>query len=281
MVMLVEMAIGDAYGAGFEYVPEKIVRSENNLRGYRQHQKHKTLKPGHYTDDTQMAIAITEQLLYSGWSRMTLAHRFVTTFKRDERPGYSGQFYAFLKSVSDGDEFLAKIKPNSNKSGGAMRAPPLGFCKDAEEMYQLADLQASLTHDTEDGKAAARASAFLAHYCIYKVGPVAEALDYLCMAFPGKIREWKGKVGAPGLESVSAAITAVSRNVRLSALLKDCVSFTGDVDTVAAIALAAASCSDEYEKDLPQVLIDGLERGTYGYDFLVNLDRQLLEYAQS
>ncbi len=71
-------------------------------------------------------------------------------------------------------------------------------------------------------------------------------------------------------------ITAVQRNSSLSALLKDCIAFTGDVDTVATIALAAASHSHEYAKDLPTILIETLENGQYGRDYIQELDDQLL-----
>jgi ADP-ribosyl-[dinitrogen reductase] hydrolase len=70
----------------------------------------------------------------------------------------------------------------------------------------------------------------------------------------------------------------VVRNDRLSDLLKDCVAFTGDVDTVATIALAAASCSPEYEQDLPADLLGTLENGPYGRDYLAALDRRLFEH---
>jgi hypothetical protein len=53
--------------------------------------------------------------------------------------------------------------------------------------------------------------------------------------------------------------------------------FTGDVDTVAAIALGAASCSSEYEQDLPTNLINNLEQGQYGREYLIDLDRKLME----
>ena len=43
--MLLETAVGDAYGAGFEYVPDEIVRNHNDLSGYMQHQKYKDLRP--------------------------------------------------------------------------------------------------------------------------------------------------------------------------------------------------------------------------------------------
>ena len=60
--MLVELAIGDAYGAGFEYASPQIVYSNNNLRAYIPHPKHPII-PGHYTDDTQMSIAIAEAII--------------------------------------------------------------------------------------------------------------------------------------------------------------------------------------------------------------------------
>jgi hypothetical protein len=53
------------------------------------------------------------------------------------------------------------------------------------------------------------------------------------------------------------------------------VSYTGDVDTVAAIALAAGSCSREVSQDLPEVLTEGLENGKYGREYLIELDRRL------
>jgi len=59
-------------------------------------------------------------------------------------------------------------------------------------------------------------------------------------------------------------------------LLRRCVAFTGDVDTVATIALAAGSCSIEVEQNLPTQLIEGLENGAYGRDYLRTLNDRLL-----
>ena len=58
-------------------------------------------------------------------------------------------------------------------------------------------------------------------------------------------------------------------------MLKDAVSFTGDVDTVSAIAISCASQSIEIEQDLPKSLFDGLENNTYGRDYLIFLDEKL------
>ncbi len=79
--------------------------------------------------------------------------------------------------------------------------------------------------------------------------------------------------------SVRAAITAVVRNRSLESLLIDCISFTGDVNTVATIAMAAASCSREYARDLPENLLLMLENGPFGRDYLAELDARLMTLA--
>ena len=60
--MLLELAVGDAYGAGFEYVNKQLITQFNNLGRYVKHPRHST-RPGNYTDDTQMTLAIAEAIL--------------------------------------------------------------------------------------------------------------------------------------------------------------------------------------------------------------------------
>lgn len=76
--------------------------------------------------------------------------------------------------------------------------------------------------------------------------------------------------------SVRAAITALAESDRMSDLLCRCVDFTGDVDTVAAVACGAAAHCAEIEQDLPEVLLRELEDGPYGKDYLIELDARLL-----
>ena len=277
--MLVELAVGDAYGAGFEYSSGLTVRLHNSARYYVRHPKH-NIPPGCYTDDTQMTLAIVE-LLLSGqrWTPENLAERFVEVFWRDPRKGYAGKFYEFLKTVRSGEEFLARVQPTSDKSGAAMRATPLGVLRTIGEVVEKCRVQAAVTHNTTDGINAALAAALMTHYFLYNLGPKEQLPDFLQGQVEGQwISPWFGKVEGKGWMSVRAAITAVVRNVRLSDLLKDCVEFTGDVDTVATIALAAASCSPEYEQDLPASLVLELENGAYGREYLAALDQRLFEH---
>ena len=49
--MLVEGAVADAYGAGFENLPLEMVTPFNDLSGYRGNSKYKS-RSGRYTDDS-------------------------------------------------------------------------------------------------------------------------------------------------------------------------------------------------------------------------------------
>jgi hypothetical protein len=40
--------------------------------------------------------------------------------------------------------------------------------------------------------------------------------------------------------------------------------------------MGPASFCKEIKQDIPQCLIDGLENGTYGKDYIIELDKQLL-----
>ncbi|GAB4426860.1 MAG: hypothetical protein Fur0044_24850 [Anaerolineae bacterium] len=277
--MLLELAVGDAYGMGFEYAPVEFVHTHNDLSAYVRHPHH-NIQPGHYTDDTQMSLAIAEAIVSGqAWIAQLLADNFVKAFKRDPREGYAGKFYSFLNRLQDGAQLLSEIKPASDKSGAAMRACPIGVFPTVNEVIEKCTLQAKITHDTPDGIAAANAAALMTHYFLYRCGPKAQLGHFLETYVPGHpwSEPWQGQVGSQGLMSVRAAVSAIIRHDCLSDILKAAVAFTGDVDTVAAIALGAASCCQEVAQDLPPHLFNNLERGPYGYDYLLELDHQLLQ----
>lgn len=296
--MLLEIAIGDAYGAGFEFVGSNFIDTHNNLQ-YTAHPKissfnagkfrrdNEVIHPreigGRYTDDTQMSIAVAEVIVENRlWTKEVLADSFVRAFKRDQRTGYARGFYQFLCDIRDGQDFLEKIRPNSDKSGSAMRAAPVGIFPTADQVIKACTLQASLTHDTVNGIAAANAAALMAHYFIYEVGPKSQLGFFIEKYVPGDwCMQWKGFVSVKGIECVRAAITAVVESEKLSEVLRRCISFGGDVDTVAAIAMGPASCCKELEQDIPANLVDGLENGPFGREYIINLDKKLMALAES
>jgi ADP-ribosylglycohydrolase len=161
-----------------------------------------------------------------------------------------------------------------------MRAGPLGVLPTIGSVLDYCRVQAALTHNTPDGIGAAQAAALMTHSFLYDLGPKARLGEFLEGMVPGQWSvPWYGTVKSKGWMSVRAAVTAVQRNVSLAELLLDCVAFTGDVDTVAAVALAAASCSRQYRHDLPAALLAGLENGPFGKDYLAELDERLLALA--
>lgn len=280
--MLLELAIGDAYGAAFEYVSRRMVREQNDLARYYAHPRH-AIGRGYYTDDTQMSLAVAEALLDDrAWSAELLAEHFVRAFKRDPREGYAGGFFQFLCDVADHEQFLRDIRPESDKSGAAMRTCPIGVLPTIEQVTDRCRLQAAITHNTPGGINAAVAAALATHYCVYGLGRKCDLQTFVADHVDGDwTTPWKGKVGAKGWMSVRAAFTAISEHDSLSGLLKACIDFEGDVDTVATIALGIASCSSEVENDLPVHLIDGLENDEYGRDYIVALDERLMGLAEA
>lgn len=273
--MIIELAIGDAYGAGFEYVDRDIIQNYNNLE-YRQHPTHMGTKPGMYTDDTQMSLAVAELITEnSEWTNLEIASKFLEVFKRDKREGYASGFYHFLKKTQNGQEFLDNINPVSEKSGAAMRAPVLGVYQDKQEVLEKAEIQAAITHNTKDGINAAKAAAMITHYFLWEGGKKKDLAKYIKSNVKGDwLSKWTGKVRSKGWMSVRAAIQETDY---MSDLLKYCIAYTGDVDTVAAIALAGGSVCKEMKKDLPSWLYSKLEDGDYGRGYIENLDKQLYE----
>jgi ADP-ribosylglycohydrolase len=275
--MLLEIAIADAYGVGFEYRPQKFVRENNHLDRYYPHEKYASLN-GCYSDDTQMSLGIAELMLKNDpWEGQIIADYFVETFQRDPRDGYLKKFHAVLSASSDGKDLLSKLVPTSDRSGAAMRSGIIGLYSNTENVVRKTLSQARLTHNTKAGKAAAVAAALLTHYFVYQKGGKADVGSYVSevLASSKWSEDWSGEVGEKGWMSVRAAITAIKQSSSQSELLKACIAFTGDVDTVAAIAFSAAYFCREIERDLPDWMYEDLENGKYGRDYLISVDKRL------
>ena len=102
--MMLELAIGDAYGAGFEFRNRAYVKAFNRVDHYGR-QPLSINRSGRYTDDTQMSIAIAEVLVAGdAWTPQVVADSFVRAFKRDPRVGYAPRFHRFLEGVRDGED---------------------------------------------------------------------------------------------------------------------------------------------------------------------------------
>lgn len=285
--MLVEAAIADSYGGQFEWGPSQEEIAQHNDLHYKMIQPG-LIKPGCYTDDTQMMLALAEALLENDpWTRESIADRFVQCFNRDQRRGYTAPFFQILINTKTGRELLTKIHGNSNKCGAAMRSAVLGFIKDLKELKEKCNIQASVTHNTPEGRGSALWVALFAHYWRYVDRGFEYSLEWmidqvkdddeLMGQFVMYGEDWPPgkKASTFGWDCVRAAKTAMYENAKLANILKQAVSYGGDTDTVACIALAMASQCSERKNDLPQRLYDGLENGAYGRDYLIAIDNKL------
>jgi ADP-ribosyl-[dinitrogen reductase] hydrolase len=273
--VLFELAVADAYGAGFELVPDELVTKHNDLTKYHHLSKYNK-NPGRYTDDTQMSLAVTEAILTGDWfDERNYAKAFVDTFKRDPIRGYARGFGKLLAHVKSGDDLLKKILPASERGGAAMRAVPLGFLPKLRDVQFACTIQASITHRTSAGIRAALAVATASYFVAQKQVEPHKVVKLVEKSVPGQWDTWTGRVSLNGEEIASAALTAFSSSKTLSDILRKSVAFGGDTDTVAAIAVGIGSLSDHIKNDLPKALVLGLENGKFGANFLRQQDSRL------
>lgn len=273
--MLIHIAIGDAYGAGFEFAPRAKIDAHNDGAAYVDHEL--GIPAGRYTDDTQMSIALAELLLGDALpDALACANAFVDVYRRDPRGGYSRGFGQLLSEVGDGAELLRRIHPGSIRNGAAMRSVPLGLIADRAVLRRVAREQAAVTHDSPQGRLSSEVVALMAHALIHR-GASVDELAALVAAETGFVlrRDWRTEVAVDAIETLHAMHTALVSQRSMRALLRACVAFGGDTDSVAAIALGLASLSGEFTDDLPPSLHDGLENGPYGRDWLRALDARL------
>ncbi len=273
--MLKEIAVADAYGAGFEFSSKKKVREKNNVVNYQPHDLYGFCAK--YTDDTQMSIAIAELLLSDEiWDREVVASKFVECFRRDIRRGYSKGLFSLLSNSTSGLDLLNQIKPISSRNGAAMRSVPLGVLVNKEQVVERATLQAAVTHNTEIGIKSSCAVALAAHFGLHVKGEIKDVKIFLeNEGFSEWDYDWKGEVSVEAFDTVSAALTCLTRFKCLEELLFNCVNLCGDTDSVASIAVGLAMCFEEYHKNIPAGLVKDLDEGLYGIKFLDGLDKEL------
>ena len=278
--MLLEIAVGDAYGAGFEFSSRDKIHRHNDLNQYVGHDL--GFSAGHYTDDTQMSIAVAEVLLENGENnrptRETFAHAFIRCYKRDPRPGYAKGLQSLLDECRDGADLLHKIRPESRRNGAAMRSVPVGLLPDIDQVKQVSRAHAIITHDTDEGVLSAQIVALMAHVLLYEQMAFVDVAAFI-QSQTGFVlaNDWNREVECDALQTLHAVHTVLLRHRRLSELLVAAVDFGGDTDSVAAITSGLASLSREYINDIPIRLIETLESGPYGRSFLEAMDARLAE----
>jgi ADP-ribosyl-[dinitrogen reductase] hydrolase len=273
--MILEAAIGDAYGAGFEFREMEFIIENNHLDKYHPHGLYTEIYKC-YTDDTQMALALAELLLETDdWDEEKVANKFVEVFHRDKRRGYSDRVYNALDASKNGLEFMKVLNRGSNGNGSAMRAYTLGYIPEIPKLLEFARIQAVVSHDTEEGIICAKRIALIVHYYIYNIQDVS-LVEFLNMFLPIQNEfEIASPIDMHGYPTTNAIINIVSKANNMRDCLLDCINYGGDTDTVAALSMAILSVKEQVDRNLPQFLFDDLENGEFGKDYLMDIDTKL------
>ncbi|MEI7684950.1 MAG: ADP-ribosylglycohydrolase family protein, partial [Planctomycetota bacterium] len=154
------LSVGDALGQQF-FPPSRRL-----LISYRQ------IPEGtwHYTDDTEMALAIAETLDRHGFiDQDFLASRFADRYVARPSRGYGGGAMDLLAAISSGEPWAKASRElfdgeGSMGNGGAMRAAPVGayFADEPTRIVDEARRSAEVTHAHPEGIAGAIAIAVAA-----------------------------------------------------------------------------------------------------------------------
>lgn len=286
--MLLRIAQADAYCVATEYIkfPRDAELQAQALRfeRYLKHPTH-TLRPGQYSDDTQMSIAVAETLIDKGAHATSddYLDAFYRCFKRDPRTGYSQGFQHLLQTSTSAVDLKSRIVPTSNKNGAAMRSVPIGVLPNVTVVRAVAAMQARLTHDSEHGVLASQAVAMMSHYALWTNEEMSMLPTFLADHDPRLAvfkRSWAGPVKGPdvGIKTAHAVCTlaTLSEQMPLLDTLQTVIDWGGDTDSVAAIAWGIASTRRRHDT-LPEFFERDLEPGgQYGASFLYDLGERLM-----
>jgi ADP-ribosylglycohydrolase len=183
------LSVGDAFGGQF-FIPGR----------FGEHFPPRTPPPGpwRYTDDTEMALAITEVLGRHGRIRQPdLARSFARRYDLDSCRGYGPAMHDLLPAISMGIDWREASRQlfggeGSFGNGGAMRAAPVGayFADDLARVVTEAAAAAEVTHAHREGQAGAVAVAVAAAWASNPTATGAQLLEIAIEHTPtGKIRD--------------------------------------------------------------------------------------------
>lgn len=164
---LLGLAVGDALGTTLEFKPKDRYQPLTTIVGGGPF----SLKPGEWTDDTSMALALATSLIEKGGlDERDLMERFCAWAERGEY-AHNGRCFDIGNTVraaldrfrrSD-DPVAGTTDPRSAGNGSLMRLAPVAilYAYDPEARVQVARRQSAVTHGTEEAVEACAAYADL------------------------------------------------------------------------------------------------------------------------
>jgi ADP-ribosylglycohydrolase len=257
--------IGDALGMGFEYTSSKFIKDniwkKGELPKFIQHPYWTNLKPGMYTDDSQMSLALIKLMLeepISEWfDDRTVGRYFLSEFKANPRQGYSTGLYKVLLNSKTANQFLSEIAAfgKSTKNGGCMRAVPIGLLPNLDMVKKFSRFQAEVTHSGTGVDAAEliAVAAFGLKYRQKEMSVINNKLNLFKWTIEhssyvpdivSSLNRVEGTNSLGLLTSISVLklFSEFDLSLGLHELIRKCILLGGDTDTVAAIAAGLYGC---------------------------------------
>ena len=249
---LIGLAVGDAVGTTLEFRSRDSYPLLTDMVGGGPFH----LKPGQWTDDTSMTLALADSLVECGdLDPADLMRRFVQW--RDEG-AYSctGRCFDIGMTVSSalqrwhrtGNPYAGSTDANTAGNGSLMRLAPvaLRYWQDRSKLRQVAADQSSTTHGAPEAVSACVGFAEMLADAIEGQGR-SEVLRTRPGPYAGRIGSilqgsWRGKprenVESSGYvaHSLEAAIWSVGRTADFRTAVLTAANLGGDADTTAAIA---------------------------------------------
>ncbi|MFN9632974.1 MAG: ADP-ribosylglycohydrolase family protein, partial [Erythrobacteraceae bacterium] len=249
---LLGLAVGDAVGTTLEFKQrDSYPRLTDMVGGGPFH-----LKPGQWTDDTSMALALADSLLAEdGFDPADLMRRFVA-WREEGEYSCTGNCFDIGITVSSalshwhrsGDPIAGSTDPKSAGNGSLMRLSPVAIrhWRDRETLRHIAALQSRTTHGAPEAVSACVAYAELIADAIAGQ-PRQAVLAPRQTDHAGRIAEimggsWRGAmrhdIGSSGYvaHSLEAALWSIGRTSDFRSAILTAANLGGDADTTAAIA---------------------------------------------
>ncbi len=248
---LLGLAVGDALGTTLEFSRRDALPRQTEMTGGGPF----GLRPGEWTDDTAMTLALGESLVAcNGFDAQDVMNRFVSWWSEG---AYSCTGTCFDIGVTTaealgsyrrtGDPFAGPTAENTAGNGSLMRlaSVPLFALGDADETARLAKEQSRLTHGAPQ---AIEACAFFAGLLREAILGAGKAAVLAPRAWEGHATvravaggSWRGKdraaIRASGyvIHTLEAALWAVGRTESFEDALVLAVNLGEDADTVGAV----------------------------------------------
>lgn len=249
---LIGLAVGDAVGTTLEFKQRDSYPRLTDMVGGGPF----GLKPGQWTDDTSMALALADSLLEGdAFDPADLMRRFVA-WREEGAYSCTGSCFDIGITVSSalsrwqrtGDPIAGSTDPNSAGNGSLMRLSPVAIrhWQDREKLRHIAALQSRTTHGAPEAVSA----------CVAYAELIAEAIAgqprHAVLApretdHAGRIADimggsWRGAlrhdIGSSGYvaHSLEAALWSIGRTSDFRSAILTAANLGGDADTTAAIA---------------------------------------------